>query len=78
MILALGKYTYYGQRSYTDRVQMRWEWNRLLFLLYLLIIVSVVGDINVVLSSILYKYCNFNSIILSTHLSPETNRGIFN
>ena len=43
--LALRKYMYHSQKSYIDRVRMRREQYKLLFLLYWIYIQSVVGDI---------------------------------
>ena len=47
IVIALKKYMYYGQRSYTDRVRMRREWNNCSFYCIVLycIVMCVVGDI---------------------------------
>ena len=68
---------YHSQKSYTDRVRMRQEWNKLLFLLYFTIIVSIVRDIitshNVVLSTTYY-----NVIYSAVQVSPLAKNELWN
>ena len=82
IVIAVGKYMYHSQKSYIDRVRMRQEWNKLLFLLYCCIVMCVVGEINVVLSTIIKyllctRYCVVQyTVVFSTHLLPKSNCGI--